>query len=151
MFPTAPFWWWRTGPEQNVTAPFTNWRAFLVAMALSSLDVEALGTFLLKKKFDNLIVESLKGTLTRLCFLLIGIWARKAVKWTENLKWQCTELLGYTQLTQCIDKSRFISSLALRCYIELFTSCLLFFQKTYPITSSPFTSVNLTPTTCHVR
>ena len=24
----------------------------------------------------------------------------------------CTELLGYTQLTQCIDKSRFISSLA---------------------------------------
>ena len=26
----------------------------------------------------------------------------------------CTELLGYTQLTQCIDKSRFIRSLAFR-------------------------------------
>ena len=40
------------------------------AMALSSLDVEALGTFLEKKKkrFHKVIVESLKDVLTHLCF-----------------------------------------------------------------------------------
>ena len=43
--------------------------------------------------------------------------------------YQCTELLGYTQLTQCIDKSRFISSLAFRCYISLSTSCLVLLKN----------------------
>ena len=55
--------------------------------------------------------------------------------WSRHHK--CSELLGYTQLTQCIDKSRFISSLALRCYIELFTSCLLFFKKPIRLQAPP--------------
>ena len=38
----------------------------------------------------------------------------------------CTELLGYTQLTECINKSWFIRSLAFRFYIQLWTSCSLF-------------------------
>jgi len=52
---------------------------------------------------------------------------------------KCAEVLGYTQLTQCIDKSRFISSLAFR--ILHFTPNVVFTSmpysssfKTYPIT-----------------
>ena len=37
----------------------------------------------------------------------------------DKIQKTCTKLLGYSQLTQCNDKSRFISSLALRCYISL--------------------------------
>ena len=64
----------------------------------------------------------------------------------------CTELLGYTQLTQCIDKSRFILPLPFAFTFNCEpTVPFSFFSKTYPITSYPFTRVNLTLTQCHVR
>ena len=58
----------------------------------------------------------------------------------------------YTQLTQCIDKSWFILPSPFTFTFNSEPPVTFFvFSKTYPITSYPFTPVNLTLTQCHVR
>ena len=61
-----------------------------------------------------------------------------------NFQQLCTELLGYTQLTQYIDKSRFITSLALRCYIELFQKNLSDYRQALPFHLSILRLLNVT-------